>query len=59
MHHLIRNQQDVHRWERQAAFMYIIKSHPKELHSKVLEMLQSSIGENFGDGGVSLQTLQK
>jgi hypothetical protein len=56
---LIRNQQDVHRRERQAAFMYIIKSHPKELHSKVLEMLQSSIGKNFGDGGVSLQTLQK
>jgi len=56
---LIRNYQDIHRWERRAAFMYIVESHPEKLHSKVLEMLQSSICEDFWDGRVSLQLLQK
>ena len=39
--------------------MYIVESHPEELCSEVLKILQSPIGEDLWDGRMPLQPLQK
>src|SRR6267154_1311218 len=39
--------------------MYIVEGYPEKLHSKVLKILESSIGEDSRDGRMPLQTLQK